>query len=109
MEIAVGAKERPFQEGNWFAFWTPPGSSEVCQPWSKTVLAVDQPGATSVLRIDANQDGKTDWVASRGNGVRLFWFENPHIKWQRIPYFTLSECFLKYPLHHLFLWTQYGV
>ena len=78
MEIAVGAKGRPFQEGNWFAFWTHPGSSEVRQPWSKTVLAVDEPGATSVLGIDVNQDGKTDWVASRGHGVGLLWFENPN-------------------------------
>ena len=78
MEIAVGAKGRPFQEGNWFAFWTHPGSSKVGQPWSKTVLAVDEPGATSVLGIDVNQDGKTDWVASRGHGVGLLWFENPN-------------------------------
>ena len=38
------------------------GQAAAVKLWSKTVLAVDEPGATSVIGIDVNQDGKTDWA-----------------------------------------------
>ena len=79
-EIAVGAKGKPFADGNWFAFWTNPGKDKVKGAWKKTVLALDQTAATNILPADVNGDGKTDWLASRGHGHGVIWFENPSWK-----------------------------
>ena len=76
-EIAVGAKGKPFDDGNWFAYWKNPGGEKVKEPWKKIVLAEDHLGATNILGTDVNGDGKIDWVASRGHGVGVLWFENP--------------------------------
>lgn len=76
-EIAVGAKGAPFADGNWFAYWTHPGVNGVKGPWKKNILAENQTGATSMLPGDVNGDGKVDWVASRGHGAGVLWFENP--------------------------------
>lgn len=61
--------------GNWFAWWEQP--PEPCRPWTKHVIAEDQEGATNVLMADVNGDGKTDFVASRGHGRGLVWYEAP--------------------------------
>ncbi len=79
-EIAVGAKGKPFDDGNWFAFWKNPGKDHVKGAWKKTILAKDQLGATNILAADVNGDGKVDWVASRGHGTGVLWFENPSWK-----------------------------
>ena len=79
-EIAVGAKGKPFDDGNWFAFWKNPGKEGVKGAWKKTILAEDHLGATNILGADVNGDGKVDWVASRGHGVGVLWFENPSWK-----------------------------
>ena len=79
-EIAVGAKGKPFDDGNWFAYWKNPGGEKVKEPWKKIVLAEDHLGATNILGTDVNGDGKIDWVASRGHGVGVLWFENPSWK-----------------------------
>ena len=76
-EIAVGAKGKPFENGNWFAFWKNPGKEQLLGAWEKVILAEDQEGATNILPADVNGDGKVDWVASRGHGVGVLWFENP--------------------------------
>lgn len=76
-EIAVGAKGGPFADGNWFAFWKNPGAEGVKGPWKKVVLAENQIAATNILPADVNGDGKVDWVASRGHGLGVLWFENP--------------------------------
>ena len=76
-DIAVGAKGKPFDDGNWFAFWKNPGKDHVKGPWKKTILAKDQLGATNILAADVNGDGKVDWIASRGHGTGVLWFENP--------------------------------
>ncbi len=76
-EIAVGAKGKPFADGNWFAFWTNPGKDGVRGPWKKTILAENQLGATNILPGDMNGDGRADWVASCGHGAGVLWFENP--------------------------------
>ncbi len=76
-EIAVGAKGKPFADGNWFAFWTNPGKDGVRGPWQKTVLAENQTAATNILPADVNGDGKVDWLATRGHGTGVLWFENP--------------------------------
>ena len=79
-EIAVGAKGKPFDDGNWFAFWKNPGKDHVKGAWKKTILAKDQLGATNILAADVNGDGKADWIASRGHGTGVLWFENPSWK-----------------------------
>lgn len=79
-EIAVGAKGGPFEDGNWFAFWKNPGASGVKGAWQKVMLAENQTAATNILPTDVNGDGKVDWIASRGHGVGVIWFENP--SWQ---------------------------
>ena len=79
-EIAVGAKGKPFKDGNWFAFWKNPGKEGIKKPWEKVILAEDQLAATNILGADINGDGKVDWVASRGHGVGVLWFENPSWK-----------------------------
>lgn len=76
-EIAVGAKGKPFADGNWFAFWTNPGKDGVRGPWKKTILAENQLAATNILPADVNQDGKVDWLATRGHSAGVLWFENP--------------------------------
>lgn len=76
-DIAVGAKGKPFADGNWFAFWTNPGAPGVKGAWKKTILAEDQEAATNIQPADVNGDGKVDWLASRGHGVGVLWFENP--------------------------------
>lgn len=76
-EIAVGAKGKPFNNGNWFAFWKNPGEEGISDAWEKVVLAENQEGATNILPADVNGDGKVDWVASRGHGTGVLWFENP--------------------------------
>ena len=83
-EIAVGAKGKPFADGNWFAYWTNPGSQGVNNGWNKTILAEQQVGATNILPCDVNGDGHIDWVASRGHGIGLLWFENPTWKMHEI-------------------------
>ncbi|MDA7662114.1 VCBS repeat-containing protein [Verrucomicrobia bacterium] len=90
MEIAVGVKGTPFANGNWFAFWKNPGEEKTTTPWKKTMLAENQLGATNILPADVNGDGKTDWLASRGHGVGLIWFENPDWKMHDIDEEILS-------------------
>jgi hypothetical protein len=72
-DIASAAKIG--DDGNWFAWWEQPADPAV--PWSKHVISARQPGATNILIADVNGDGRNDFVASRGHGVGLAWFENP--------------------------------
>lgn len=76
-EIAVGAKGKPFADGNWFAYWRNPGRQDVKGAWVKVSLAQHQTAATNIRPADVNGDGKVDWVATRGHGVGVIWFENP--------------------------------
>ena len=61
-EIAVGAKGKPFADGNWFAYWKHPGAQPTDAPWKKVILAEDQTAATNILPADVNGDDKVDWV-----------------------------------------------
>lgn len=73
LDVATGAKSGP--DGNWFAWWEQP--SDITKPWKKHMIATNQPGATNILIADLNGDGKPDFVASRGHGTGVVWFEAP--------------------------------
>jgi hypothetical protein len=61
--------------GEWFAWWEAP--ADPTSVWKKHLLADKQPGATNIHPADVNGDGKTDFIASRGHGHGLVWFEAP--------------------------------
>ncbi|HYZ84247.1 MAG TPA: VCBS repeat-containing protein, partial [Bryobacteraceae bacterium] len=73
-DIAVGAKIEP--DGNYFAWWEQPG--DAAKPWTKHVINAQQPGATNIAIVDVNKDGKMDFLATRGHGRGLVWFEAPN-------------------------------
>ena len=83
-EIAIGAKGKPFEDGNWFAYWKNPGKKGVEGAWEKTVIAEDQLAATNILPGDLNGDGKVDYLASRGHSAGVIWFEAPDWKLHEI-------------------------
>jgi len=70
-DIASAAKV-----GNWFAWWEAP--KDPTQIWRKHLIAENQEGATNILMADVNGDRKTDFVASRGHGKGLAWYEAPN-------------------------------
>jgi hypothetical protein len=72
-DIATAAKIGG--EGNWFAWWEQPKRSG--EPWKKHLIARDQPGATNINMVDVNRDGRMDFLATRGHGRGLVWFEAP--------------------------------
>jgi hypothetical protein len=74
-DIASAAKIAP--DGNWFAWWEQPQNPQ--SVWRKHVIATGEEGATNVLIADLNGDRKTDFLASRGHGRGLVWYEAP--KW----------------------------
>ena len=61
--------------GNWFAWWEQP--ADATKPWTKHLIAEKQEGATNILMADVNRDGKADFIASRGHGKGLVWYEAP--------------------------------
>ena len=81
-DAASGAKGGPQDKskmGNWFAWWRAP--KDPSQAWKKEVISADEPGATNIHPADVNGDGKTDFIASRGHGQGVIWFEAPD--WKR--------------------------
>ncbi|MBM83280.1 MAG: hypothetical protein CMJ78_22190, partial [Planctomycetaceae bacterium] len=74
--------------GEWFAWWEAPADPR--KPWEKHLLADKQPGATNIMPADVNGDGKVDFIASRGHGRGVIWFENPNWKIHAI-HKTLKE------------------
>jgi FG-GAP-like repeat len=61
--------------GNWFAWWEAP--ADPTRAWKKHLVAEQQEGATNILMADVNRDGKTDFIASRGHGKGVVWYEAP--------------------------------
>jgi len=77
-DAATGAKggpQAPAGTGNWFAWWEAPRDPE--QAWRKHLIADEQPGATNIHPADVDLDGRIDFIASRGHGRGVVWFEAP--------------------------------
>ena len=74
-DLPAAAKESP--GGNWFAWWEQ--GSDPRKPWKKHLIASDQFGATNIQMADLNADGKLDFVASRGHGTGLTWYEGANL------------------------------
>lgn len=79
---AKGGEQDPSGLGEWFAWWEAP--QDPTEVWKKHVLADKQPGATNIHPADVNGDGKTDFIASRGHGHGVLWFEAPNWKLHEI-------------------------
>lgn len=80
-DACSGAKGGPSAvpgTGNWFAWWEAPENPK--DVWKKHLIADEQPGATNIHPADVNGDGKVDFIASRGHGKGVVWFEAPHWK-----------------------------
>ena len=74
LDLASAAKIGP--DGNWFAWWEQPADARAT--WKKHPIAQNQEGATNILIADVNGDGKPDFIASRGHGKGLVWYEAPN-------------------------------
>jgi hypothetical protein len=72
-DVASAAKSGP--TGNWFAWWEQ--LPDIANPWKKHLIAANQDGATNILIADLNGDGKPDFLASRGHGRGVVWFQAP--------------------------------
>lgn len=80
-DVASAAKGGPTAKpgtGDWFAWWEAP--ADPTKVFKKHLIAVDQPGATNILMADVNNDRKIDFIASRGHGKGVVWFEAPDWK-----------------------------
>ena len=87
-DAATGAKGDPSPVGNYFAWWEAP--EDPTKAWKKRIIADKQIGATNIHPGDVNHDGKTDFIASRGHGNGVVWFEAP--SWREHPiHATLKE------------------
>jgi hypothetical protein len=75
-DIASAAKIA--EGGNWFAWWEQP--LDATKPWKKHLIATGHEGASNIAMADVNRDGIADFIASRGHGKGLVWFEGPHWK-----------------------------
>jgi len=77
-DLALGAKGKPFDNGNYFAVFYAPEDTQ--KPWRKELLpnAGNQIGATHAAPADVNGDGKVDILASLGHGTGVVWFEAPN-------------------------------
>jgi hypothetical protein len=61
--------------GNWFAWWEQPPTLN--KHWTKHVIAERHEGASNIVMVDVNKDGKMDFLATRGHGKGVLWFEAP--------------------------------
>jgi hypothetical protein len=81
VDAASAAKGGPTAQpgtGDWFAWWEAP--ADPTGVWKKHLIAKNQLGATNILMADVDADGQTDFVASRGHGQGVLWFEGPDWK-----------------------------
>lgn len=75
---AKGVPQDPPGTGEWFAWWEAP--KDPTQVWKKHLIADKQEGATNIQQVDVNGDGKMDFIATRGHGRGVIWFEAPDWK-----------------------------
>jgi hypothetical protein len=78
-DIAMAAKGGDKSEAvpeAYFAWWQAPADPTL--PWQKHLLADHQAGATNIQQADVNGDGQTDFIATRGHGQGVIWFEAPN-------------------------------
>ena len=77
MDATTGAKGGPTatSPGEWFAWWEAPEQPQ--RAWKKHLISDQEPGATNIHPADVNGDGKLDFIASRGHGKGVIWFEAP--------------------------------
>ena len=81
VDISMGAKGGEQDKsgmGEWFAWWE--ASAYPTAPFKKHRLPGVHPGATNIQQADVNGDGKVDFIASRGHGLGVIWFEAPEWK-----------------------------
>ncbi|MCA9178698.1 MAG: VCBS repeat-containing protein [Planctomycetales bacterium] len=91
-DISMAAKGGPQAEpgtGEWFAWWEAPQNPRQ-EGWKKHLLSDQHPGATNIQQADVNGDGKVDFLATRGHGQGVVWFEAPDWKLHTI-HETLKE------------------
>ncbi len=84
-DIAMAAKGGPKAKpgtGDWFAWWEAP--KDPTKQWKKHLLSDKQPGATNIQQADVNGDGRMDFIATRGHGKGVIWFEAPSWKMHTI-------------------------
>jgi hypothetical protein len=81
LDAATGAKGGPqaTSTGEWFAWWRAPANPT--NRWTKHEISFNEPGATNIHPVDVNGDGVMDFIASRGHGRGVIWFEGPN--WAR--------------------------
>ncbi len=72
---AKGGKQAKPGTGDWFAWWEAP--KDPTKVWRKHLIAKNQPGATNIQQADVNGDGQMDFIATRGHGKGVIWFEGP--------------------------------
>src|SRR5262249_49112049 len=90
-DIALAAKGGPSAEpgtGDWFAWWEAPRDPR--KAWTKHLIADKHPGATNIQMADVNGDGRMDFIATRGHGRGVVWFEGPTWK-EHVIHPTLLE------------------
>lgn len=75
-DVCVGAKGQPFEDGNWYAWWKNPKDPKTS--WQKQFISKNEIGATNIWPADINADGVVDFLASRGHGNGVVWFEGPN-------------------------------
>jgi hypothetical protein len=81
IDAATGAKGGPqaTSPGEWFAWWQAP--ADPTEVWTKHMISDQEPGATNIHPADINGDGKIDFIASRGHGRGVIWFQA--LDWKR--------------------------
>jgi hypothetical protein len=90
-DISLAAKGGPQAEpnsGEWFAWWEAP--RDPTKSWTKRLIADRQSGATNIQPADVNRDGQTDFIATRGHGNGVIWFEAPMWR-EHVIHETLQE------------------